>query len=1306
MNPHRRRGAILALSLLVLFVLAVTRPSRRIPTPAPTLAAPPAVRLHGGALPSSPSLPSVPSLPSADPATEPDFAAFHDSLREFLAARAHPQHPPAPTFTLRDLARRRLADLEDLIESNPRRALELALPDEVLDTLPPDLAGLVEHRVGGRGDLEVLCAIPLPGEPASVAPVQRRVLLDGQRYQAFVYGRRAHQGTVRDVSLHGIAVGNRLALAEKPVRGLGPAALRALLTRTPTTSCPVGDPHTAATPHALALAAYGSPTVVCSPSHAQSCEDSLVDLETAQEPVHAPSAASAPTATPNLRRVLFIRVDFSDLIGESMSTTRAAELTRDLHRFFIESSFGHAGFALLGEGSAVTPVYRLPRTASSYGLNDDADDLRTDARNAARADGYVMSNYDLDVVCMGNVPGFGWAGLGFVSGRGAWIRNTTSTGVTAHEIGHNLGLNHANFWDTGGSSTTGPGDSIEYGDKFDTMGAANAGNYHFNARYKRYLGWLQPGEFTVVTTNGLYRLHAHDQTNVVAGSRGLQIFSNARTNAWLEFRRRFTSNKWLMNGVGIRWTGRDNEPSRLLDTTPGSVREKDDSPIVVGRTYSDPVGRFHVTPVALDPTSPASIDVVIQRGAFPDNRPPVLSLVASETSGSTVTLFQFEAAAADPDGDPLAYHWELGDESLGTNAPAIAHAWSANGDYLVQCTVSDMRGGLARASIPVRVGTGSNLFRVSGRVLADGEPVLGALVSAGAGRLALTDSDGSFVIPGLSSGTYTLTARKDALPFTPVGFSNPIRVASDVADLVFSSSDSPLSRKLTLVPAGAQWRYWDAGTLPGPDWHSPAFDDAPWGLGSAILGYGGDRETTVVGFGPSSSQKYITTWFRRAFVVGAPDQLSNVTLGLLRDDGAVVHLNGSQLLRDNMPSGTITPTTRASSAVGGSDESTYWEHAVPVSRLRPGTNWLAVEIHQSGPTSSDIAFDLRLTADQALDAEAGVRLVRPAPDESFRSPARVVLSASIGNSASPLDHVDFLADGRLVGRVQRAPFVVTWNDAPAGPHVLVARASFQDGSTTDSPPVSISVTDAALTSTLIRRGSRWRYLDTGVAPMATWTRADFDDGDWLEGPARLGYGEDGEFTVLGFGPNPSAKHLATWFRHAFEVVDPGSITNLICRLQRDDGAAVFLNGTELYRFGLSATAVLSPTLTALSDIRDDAEQTFYERSIPPAGLVAGRNVIAVELHQVSRANADLGFDFELVAQRALAAGAAPTLTWEATPDGLLLRWPTRFRDWHLESSPVLGPAAAWRRLAVPVATVGDALQATAPADPGFYRLAP
>jgi hypothetical protein len=91
-----------------------------------------------------------------------------------------------------------------------------------------------------------------------------------------------------------------------------------------------------------------------------------------------------------------------------------------------------------------------------------------------------------------------------------------------------------------------------------------------------------------------------------------------------------------------------------------------------------------------------------------------------------------------------------------------------------------------------------------------------------------------------------------------------------------------------------------------------------------------------------------------------PAALSTVRLELLRDDGAVVYLNGTEIFRSNMPSPSDF-STLAVVAIDGSDEQVWHASAVDPALLSAGTNVIAVEIHQADPASSDISFNLALT---------------------------------------------------------------------------------------------------------------------------------------------------------------------------------------------------------------------------------------------------------------------------------------------------------------------------------------------------------
>lgn len=169
----------------------------------------------------------------------------------------------------------------------------------------------------------------------------------------------------------------------------------------------------------------------------------------------------------------------------------------------------------------------------------------------------------------------------------------------------------------------------------------------------------------------------------------------------------------------------------------------------------------------------------------------------------------------------------------------------------------------------------------------------------------------------------------------------------------------PVYEDVALVPAGSSWKYWDQGTNPG-DWASATFDDSAWPAGAGPLGYGDTHLVTTVGYGADANNKYLVTWFRLTFDLPARP-LDGLTMGLLRDDGAVVYLNGTEIARDNLPEGDLTDATLASASVGGADETAYFTFTLDPTALRAGTNVLAVAVHQSAVTSSDLGFDLALT---------------------------------------------------------------------------------------------------------------------------------------------------------------------------------------------------------------------------------------------------------------------------------------------------------------------------------------------------------
>ncbi|PCJ63918.1 MAG: hypothetical protein COA58_14905 [Bacteroidetes bacterium] len=157
----------------------------------------------------------------------------------------------------------------------------------------------------------------------------------------------------------------------------------------------------------------------------------------------------------------------------------------------------------------------------------------------------------------------------------------------------------------------------------------------------------------------------------------------------------------------------------------------------------------------------------------------------------------------------------------------------------------------------------------------------------------------------------------------------------------------------TIIAKNATWKYLDDGSNQGTSWQATAFSDVSWSSGTSVLGYGSIGGITL---GTSSINNNPTTYFRKSFTLTST-AYDNIDLNLLVDDGAVVYLNGTQLLSDNMP-GTWSYSSFASGATSSEDD--YENFVVPSTALVTGTNVIAVEVHNANATSSDLGFDLEV----------------------------------------------------------------------------------------------------------------------------------------------------------------------------------------------------------------------------------------------------------------------------------------------------------------------------------------------------------
>ena len=439
-----------------------------------------------------------------------------------------------------------------------------------------------------------------------------------------------------------------------------------------------------------------------------------------------------------------------------------------------------------------------------------------------------------------------------------------------------------------------------------------------------------------------------------------------------------------------------------------------------------------------------------------------------------------------------------------------------------------------------------------------------------------------------------------------------------------------------LLEAGADWKYLADGSDQGDAWRQPLFDDALWNVGASELGYGDGDEATVVGF--DGDNKPLTTYYRRSFAVRDVASIDQLTLHVLRDDGAVVFLNGVEIVRDNVPFDADFDTP-ASADTTGDDERVFHIFAINPDLLVEGKNLLAIEIHQFSADSPDLSMDARLTAvrlgpsgvlsnDVDVDGDSLIVILTTPP-------RRGTLTLQPGGSFVYVPEPDFagsdrfryrVSDGNQQSNIVTATIVVRpVNDPP------VAEDDFFSTEAGRPLTVDISTFSAAQDSqqVLIAAGEMWAFLDDGTDQQTEWIFSDFDDSSWSVGRGEFGYGDGDETTLIDYGGDPNNKYTTTYFRHTFfvDAAAIGATGSLEMRLLRDDGAAVYLNGTEIVRHRLAENATYDTF--AVPKSRGEEERTFHVVSVDHSLLVAGENTIAVEIHQHDLDTSDMSFDLML-----------------------------------------------------------------------------
>lgn len=176
------------------------------------------------------------------------------------------------------------------------------------------------------------------------------------------------------------------------------------------------------------------------------------------------------------------------------------------------------------------------------------------------------------------------------------------------------------------------------------------------------------------------------------------------------------------------------------------------------------------------------------------------------------------------------------------------------------------------------------------------------------------------------------------------------------------------------IREGDLWRYWKGASTPAlqgtNQWFRPEFDDIGWlGPAPSGFGYGDCDDGTELSDMPNN---YISIFTRKRFVVDDPSTISALTLAADYDDGAIIYLNGHEIMRLNMPAGVVSRHTaalgahEASRGEGLSPPNEKEFYALDPSLLLTGTNLIAVAGHNVSTNSSDFSLIVELYTNASL----------------------------------------------------------------------------------------------------------------------------------------------------------------------------------------------------------------------------------------------------------------------------------------------------------------------------------------------------
>jgi len=168
------------------------------------------------------------------------------------------------------------------------------------------------------------------------------------------------------------------------------------------------------------------------------------------------------------------------------------------------------------------------------------------------------------------------------------------------------------------------------------------------------------------------------------------------------------------------------------------------------------------------------------------------------------------------------------------------------------------------------------------------------------------------------------------------------------------AQNSDIDHWETVVQADQDWKYLPGISEPPSNWKDSTFNDTNWLTGPGGIGYADGDDLTEI-------DPVVSLYMRKAFNLADTSSIVSMVFHMDYDDGFVAYLNGFEIARSNVvgspPSHLTTSNTprEATMYIGGFPDEYQLSHTFIRQTLKEGDNILAIQVHNTNISSSDMS---------------------------------------------------------------------------------------------------------------------------------------------------------------------------------------------------------------------------------------------------------------------------------------------------------------------------------------------------------------